>query len=68
MTAAPDHETAAQIYTELRDLADRLTDLQRARVLTLDGNPERTQVAVREALAHLDQAAERIGQLETLNL
>lgn len=61
-------DTAARIYTEVRNLADRLTDLQRNRRLTLDGHPEGTRDAVNEALALLDQAAERIAKLETLEL
>ena len=64
----PEHDTAAAIYTELRDLADRLTELQRARLLTLDGNPGGTKTAVQEALIRLDQAAELVGQMETLDL
>jgi hypothetical protein len=61
-------DTAAAIYTDLRGLVERLTELQRARLLTQDGNPAGTNDAVREALALLDQAAERIAQLETLQL
>lgn len=34
-------DTAAQIYTAVRDLSDRLTQLQRDRLLTVDGGPGR---------------------------
>lgn len=61
-------DSAAAIYADLRVLADRLTDLQRARVLTLDGNPAGTHDAVQEALTLLDRAAEQIAGLETLQL
>lgn len=61
-------DTAAAIYTDLRGLADRLTELQRARLLTLDNDPGGTNLAVREALTLLDQAADRIARLETLQL
>lgn len=61
-------DTAATIYTELRSLADRLTELQRARLLTIDGNPAGTRDAVQDALTLLDRAADKISQLETLDL
>ena len=64
----PARDTAAAVYTDLRTLADRLTDLQRARLLTLDNDPAGTGAAVRHALTLLDQAAERIAGLETLDL
>ena len=61
-------DTAAAIYTELRDLADRLTALQSARLLTLEGNPAGTRDTVQDALRLLDRAAEQISQLGTLGL
>lgn len=61
-------DTAARIYTDVRDLSDRLTQLQRDRLLTLDNNPDGTWEAVQQALTLLDQAAEHIAALETLDL
>lgn len=61
-------DTAARIYSEIRQLSDRLTKLQRDRVLTLDGNPAGTWQAVQQALTLLDAAAEQVSTLETLEL
>lgn len=61
-------DTAAKVYADVRELSDRLTQLQRDRALTLDGNPEGTWQAVHDALTLLDQAADRIAKLETLDL
>lgn len=60
-------DTAAAIAATLRSLAARLTALHRARLLTLDGNPASTNAAVHQALRLLDQAVERIADLETLD-
>lgn len=61
-------DTAAQIYSDLHNLSDRLTQLQHDHALTLDHNPDRTRDAVHQALTLLDQAGEQISKLETLQL
>lgn len=65
---APTPDTAAAIYTDLRDLTERLTALQHARLLTLEGDPSGTNAVVHQALRLLDRAAEQLSQLETLDL
>lgn len=61
-------DTAAAIYTDLRQLVERLSELQRRHVLTLDDDPSGTRRTVQETLSLLDAAADRVGRLETLDL